>query len=65
MCMERSGLAVELSMKKFYNFSLIWHIAAETKKILKEEGKDQESIQSNTTPDPGHHVEKEQKHKKT
>ena len=24
----------------------------------KEEGKDQESIQSNTTPDPGHHMGK-------
>ena len=30
----------------------------------KEEGKNQESIQSSTTPDPGHHVEKCQKHKK-
>ena len=25
---------------------------------LKEEGKDQESMQSSTTPDPGHHMEK-------
>ena len=25
-------------------------------KKSKEEGKDQESIQSNTTPDPGHHM---------
>ena len=31
----------------------------------KEEGKDQENIQSNTTPGPGHHMEKCQKHKKT
>ena len=31
----------------------------------KEEGKDQESIQSNTTPDPGHHMGERQKHKKT
>ena len=31
----------------------------------KEEGKDQESIQSSTTPDPGHHVGKRQKHNKT
>ena len=30
----------------------------------KEEGNDQESIQSNTTPDPGHHMGKCQKHKK-
>ena len=29
-----------------------------------EEGKDQESIESNTTPDPGHHMGKWQKHKK-
>ena len=26
--------------------------------ISKEEGNDQESIQSNTTPDPGHHMRK-------
>ena len=31
----------------------------------KEEGKDQELIQSSTTPDPGHHMGKRQKHKKT
>ena len=31
----------------------------------KEEGKDQELIQSNTTPDPGHTMGKWQKHKKT
>ena len=30
-----------------------------------EEGKDQESIQSNTTPEPGYHIGKRQKHKKT
>ena len=29
-------------------------------KKRKEEGKDQESIQSNTTPDPGHHMGKRQ-----
>ena len=42
---------------------LVWR----TKKLhRKEEGKDQESIQSNTTPrpDPGHHMGKWQKHKK-
>ena len=31
----------------------------------KEEGKDQESIQSSTIFDPGHHMGKWQKHKKT
>ena len=31
----------------------------------KEEGKDQESIQSSTTPDPEHHLGKWQKHTKT
>ena len=31
----------------------------------KEEGKDQESIQSSTRPDPGHHMGTRQKHKKT
>ena len=31
----------------------------------KEEGKDQESIQSSTPPDSGHHIGKWQKHKKT
>ena len=31
----------------------------------KEEGKDQESIQSSTTPDPGYRIGKWQKHKKT
>ena len=31
----------------------------------KEEGKDQESIQSSTTPDPGHHMGKRHKHEKT
>ena len=31
----------------------------------KEEGKDQELIQPSTTPDPGHHMTKRQKHKKT
>ena len=31
----------------------------------KEEGKDQESIHSSTTPDPGHHMGIWQKHKKT
>ena len=31
----------------------------------KEEGKYQESIQANTTPDPGHYMGKCQKHKKT
>ena len=31
----------------------------------KKEGKDQESIQSSTTPDPGHHIGEWQKHKKT
>ena len=31
----------------------------------KEEGKDQESIQSSTKPDLGHHVGKRQKLKKT
>ena len=30
----------------------------------KEEGKYQEPIQSNTTPDPGHHMESD-RHKKT
>ena len=32
---------------------------------IKEEGKDQETIQSSTTPDPEHHMGKWQKHKKT
>ena len=31
----------------------------------KEEGEDQESMQSSTTPDPGHYMGKRQKHKKT
>ena len=31
----------------------------------KEEGKDQKSIQSSTTPDQGYHLEKWQKHKET
>ena len=31
----------------------------------KEVSKDQESIQSSNTPDPGHHMGKSQKHKKT
>ena len=31
----------------------------------KEEGKDQESIQSSTTPDPGHHIGKMTQTKKT
>ena len=31
----------------------------------KKEGKYQESIQSSTTPDPGHHMGKCQKHKET
>ena len=31
----------------------------------KKGGKDQESIQSSTTPDPGHHMRKWQKHNKT
>ena len=31
----------------------------------KQEGIDQESIQSNTTPDPGHYMGKWQKHTKT
>ena len=34
-------------------------------KQFKQEGKDRESIESNTTPDPGHHMGKWQKHKKT
>ena len=29
----------------------------------KEDGKDQDSIKSNTTPDPEHHMKKLQKHK--
>ena len=33
--------------------------------ITKKEGKDQESIQSSTTPDPGHKQGKVTKHKKT
>ena len=32
--------------------------------LLKEEGKDQELIQSSTTPDPGHHTGERQKQKK-
>ena len=36
-----------------------------TDKQSKEEGKSQESIQSSTTPDPGQHMGKWQKHKKT
>ena len=31
----------------------------------KQEGKDQESIQSSTTPDPGHHMGRWQEHKGT
>ena len=31
----------------------------------REEGKDQESIQSSTTPDPGYHMGESQIHKKT
>ena len=31
----------------------------------KEEGKDQKSIQPTTKLDPGHHITKQQKHKKT
>ena len=33
--------------------------------LSKNEGKDQELIQSSTTPDPGHHIGKLQKPKKT
>ena len=33
---------------------LIWKISHQSK----EEGKDKESIQSGTTPDPGHHIGK-------
>ena len=35
------------------------------RKNSKEGGKVQESIQSSTTPDPRHHMEKRQKYKKT
>ena len=35
------------------------------KEYMQSKGKDQESIQSSTTPDQGHHMGKWQKHKKT
>ena len=43
---------------------LLWVGIRVSKKIM-EEGKDQETIQSSTTPDPGHIMGKWQKHKKS
>ena len=48
------------------SYESIWsgfNISQDAKKS--KEGKDQESIQSSTTPDPGHHMGKWQKHNHT
>ena len=36
----------------------VYNIYIQSLSHSKEEGKNQESIQSSTTPDPGHHMEK-------
>ena len=59
-----SGSCMVLDCIEFWSLhsSLFWNF----KEIVwKKEGKGQESIQSNTTPDPGHHMGKWQKHNKT
>ena len=40
--------------KKFVMLCISWIIVKHMKRQSKKEGSDQESIQSNTTPDPGH-----------
>ena len=45
-----------------------WFIARQTVQAVmtcKEEGNDQKSILSSTTPDAGHHMRKRQKHETT
>ena len=51
---DASGVVSDFTEKKKYR-----------KSESKEEGEDQASIQSSTTPDPGHRIGKGQKHQKT
>ena len=37
---------------------MLWVLKKKSQNICKEKGKDQESIQSSTTPDPRHHIGK-------
>ena len=46
-------------------YTLLLHLIAFGANQSKEDGKDQEQIQSSTTLDPGHRMGKCQKHKKT
>ena len=50
---------------KLFNLALLFYTLDIWQDGEKGEGKDQESIQSSTAPDPGHHMVKWQKHKKT
>ena len=68
-CSMRSNVQNRYPTSNFLDKCKICH--ARIQKVLlvgverKKEFKDQESIQSNTTPDAGHHMGKSQKHKKT
>ena len=52
---RKSKVGSGKSSKKAYDIQLY------PREESKEEGKDQESIQSSTTPDPGHHMGKRQR----
>ena len=62
---HRTGCAYLLAYQGLYLPANTLYLYKELIIQSKEEGKDQESIQTSTTPDPGHHMTKQLKHKKT
>ena len=60
-----SQFAITTSVRNEFILSKAYALNPDRLINSKKEGKDQESIQSSTTPDPGHHMGKSQIHNKT